>query len=167
MIIDTPTHLCYPISMDPADKKLISRITASIKAGNHPHTAARAAGLSYRQFVTWLEKGEQDPDSKYGVFFAAIDQADAVSEEALASRFVEATESDWKATEAYLTRRFPKNWGNKQHTTVHQQTEVSGTVDVRQLLSSDGFAAAIDAYYANQVGLPPGLAVEGEVIDVE
>lgn len=143
------------------DQALVGRICRAIEAGNTPVTSARAAGISATTFYTWLKRGQEEEEGPYRIFFEKVDRADARSEQTAVALLVEASKSDWKAAESYLSRRFGANWGNKQTQRVEQYTEVSGTVNVQTALETPGFVEAVTQFHTEQLALNPGKPQRG------
>lgn len=61
------------------------RIVNSVRNGNFSDTAAAAAGIGRTTFLSWLRRGEDEPESIYGAFREAVLRARAQSEEDLVS----------------------------------------------------------------------------------
>lgn len=125
-------------------------VIEAIAAGNHYHTAAAAAGISYQTLQQWLEMGRKGA-SGYADFTRKVEQAEAESE-ALAVSIIqkhaqgfvkkikrtivapdgvtetteEHEESDWRAAHAILQGRFANRWN------LARKLQFSGALDVRQ-----------------------------------
>jgi hypothetical protein len=56
------------------------RVLEALVAGVSGADAARQHGIASRTIDRWLERGRQDPDSKYGPFAQAVDRARAERE---------------------------------------------------------------------------------------
>lgn len=148
------------------DDRTTRRIAQLVEEGQHPVTAARACGVSAKTFHDWIQLGETatEDEDPYAVFFRAVDEADARGEMALVARFSEATKGDWKAVESFAQRRYSRNWGNKQTTTVESQIQVSGRIDVAQALSTPGVIEALTQIHQQQAALGDGV-VESDSTD--
>ena len=137
-------------------------------------TAAVACGISRDCVYEWLRLAREDPESKYADAIQQWEQAEARSEMALVGQLADAAKSDWKATESFLQRRFPENWGNKQTTRVEQTTKVTATVSIVEQLQNHGVIDAVTQILEGELANPtptpeldsPTLALP-EAIDVD
>lgn len=125
-------------------------IVAAIAAGNHYHTAAAAAGVSYDTLQQWLEKG-RDRLGVYVQFVKDCEEAEAQSEmlalkiiQESAQGFVktikrttsgpegnttmveEVEERDWRAAAFLMERRWSNRWS------LARKLQFSGALDVRR-----------------------------------
>lgn len=106
-----------------------------VRAGMRPHKAGEAVGLSRKTVNGWMnrganelariEKGEEpiEVEKPYAEFAQNLVKAEAESQAGLVlAWFKEARQGDWKAAQAFLSKRFPDEWGDSN--TV--RLEVSG-----------------------------------------
>lgn len=87
-------------------KKKIDKVMASIvryvQAGNGVEPAAAASGITVATFQRWLERGEREPDSRYGQFLAEVMEASAKTECIVTGWLLQAGKKDWRALLAWL-----------------------------------------------------------------
>lgn len=55
--------------------EIIDRVCNAMRAGAYIETAAAIAGIGKSTLHNWLKKGNQNPDSIYGRFLSAVEQA--------------------------------------------------------------------------------------------
>jgi len=105
-------------------EEIIEQITTDISVGVVWKNAVGAAGISYQTFLSWLERGEAVSDGKlrktksnklFLDFFERVEkskhQAFVKHAKTIANA---AAKGDWRASESFLKRRDPENWGDKQ-----------------------------------------------------
>jgi hypothetical protein len=91
-------------------------VLRALAVGCTQRTAAGCAGVDDTTVTRWRRR--------YPDFGAAAATAEATAERSMASVLFEAAMAgDWRAAEAWLKRRRPQEWGDKQ------QLEHSGAVD--------------------------------------
>lgn len=97
------------------------RIVRAIQAGNYQETAARFGGIGVSTFYKWMARGLDEPDSKYGEFREAVENAKAAAEVMDVALIDQAAkDGSWQAAAWKLERKFPHKWGRVQ------RTEISG-----------------------------------------
>jgi transposase len=97
------------------------RIVRAIQAGNYQETAARFGGIGVSTFYKWMARGLEEPESKYGEFREAIENAKAQAEVFDVALIDQAAkDGSWQAAAWKLERKFPHRWGRVQ------RTEISG-----------------------------------------
>ena len=127
-----------PTKLDERTKNLI---LIGIRLGLTYDDAAQAAGISYRTFANWMQKGREAKSGKFFQFFHALKRANAEAQminakivhdaakggipiketrtviRADGSQEVTVTEKvaqpDWRAGAMILERRFPDSWGRR------------------------------------------------------
>lgn len=92
--------------------EITERVAALIRAGNTVEIAAQAMGISRATFFSWMNRGEDArPESPYGQFRGAIEQARAEAEATLVTRIAKAAANgSWPAAAWLLERGSPERW---------------------------------------------------------
>ncbi len=101
------------------------KIVEYIRGGAYKAHAAEAAGVSVDAVDNWIRRGEDSDEEPYTEFAAAMRQAqgeDAVRDVQVISRA--ATDGDWKAAAWKLERKYPAEFGQRQH--IDQSIAVGG-----------------------------------------
>lgn len=106
-----------------------------IRAGMRPSMAAQAAGISKSTVSGWIKRGSEeqwrigegekslDLEKPYLEFVQSMMKAEAEAQAGLVvSWFREARQGDWKAAQAFLSKRWPDEWGDSNT----MKVEVSG-----------------------------------------
>lgn len=108
------------------DDRVQEVIVNAVRRGNYIAVAARLAGISRQTLHRWCRAGRKYPYSKYGKFLKAMNNALAEAEADKLNIINKAAESDWRAAEWWLSRKFPDRWGKKDFTQIesNQRTEV-------------------------------------------
>lgn len=120
-------------------------IVEALAQGNYITTVMDALGIHNKRFYYWMDKGAPEPiineetqevegyeypDDFYGDFARDVHAAQAKSEieavKALKSHF----STDWRAAEAFLSRKFPERW-NPKHIIEHQGKD-GGPIEVSE-----------------------------------
>ena len=116
--------------MKPSDK-IRKRVCDSIRAGNYPNTAARAAGIHPATHYRWLRKGKDESESQtagndpvegadpYLKYYLHIERAKAESEQHAVKTWTDKLPDDWRAARDFLARRFPEDWGRREELTLN------------------------------------------------
>lgn len=99
------------------------RILAAIRAGATYKLAAQAGGISYDLLRQWLRRADAagDGDEEYIAFAAALRQAEI--EGLSSSLLIIRTSQDWRSHAWLLERRWPEDYGKRDH------LELSGDED--------------------------------------
>lgn len=93
------------------------RISEAVAAGNYYEAAAYSAGVDYRTFRRWMERGEKSKNGLYYQFCQAIRQAEAQAEVRMVAQWQQQIPESWQAARDFLARRHPERWGPKdKHT---------------------------------------------------
>jgi hypothetical protein len=87
------------------DNRLEKRICTHIRAGLPYEACAALVGISKQTFYSWKNRGDSEPDSRYGQFARAVEKANAQAIRALHTA-VRASNPQW-----ILERRFPNYYG--------------------------------------------------------
>jgi predicted trehalose synthase len=92
------------------------KIVKFIRNGAYYENAARAAGITYMTFRTWMRAGQAARAGKFFEFSYAIGLAEAELEVELVGRwnkFCMGTDCDWRGIMGFLARRFPERWSSQ------------------------------------------------------
>jgi hypothetical protein len=93
--------MARPTKFDEARSK---RICDLLRAGGTRKAAAACAGVSFMSFLRWQKR--------YESFVTDVSRAEADAENIHAATFQKAALSgDWRASESWLKRRRPEEWG--------------------------------------------------------
>ena len=108
------------------------KIVSAIRAGNFTTVAVQFAGISRRTFYHWMAEGEQAESGPYYELHRDVRQAESEVEVRCVAALQKHVSSNWKATLAFLERKFPKRWGRHHHVTldVDPQKELSELLDL-------------------------------------
>jgi len=96
-----------------ADRKVYDAIVDAVLLGGHVDTAARAAGVTPEEVMSWLERGQCGENTLFYAFWRDMQQADAESELARLRAVVAAERKDWRAAMEVLSRRWPQRWSKR------------------------------------------------------
>lgn len=92
----------------------VEAIIAHVGVGGFVTTAARSIGVHRHTVEGWIARGDADRirgvKSLHARLAAGIEEAEAKVESALVSSWLAAGQQDWRAAEAFLSRRWPKRW---------------------------------------------------------
>lgn len=105
----------------------------AISAGNYYEAACAYAGVSYRTFFRWMEKGETQRSGIYRQLWQAIQEAEGLAEVRVVAQWQNHIATNWQAARDFLERRHSKKWGKKDHLKVslEEVTEVlTGITDI-------------------------------------
>jgi len=106
-------------------------ICAAVRAGNFLEVAAEAAGVSRATVFEWIARGEgrdaqRRRDRVYADFADAIRQANAEAEIRAVTAWTEQARHDWRATAAFLARRWPERWAPVSRVKIDGRFVVAG-----------------------------------------
>lgn len=102
-----------------------TKILLAVRKGNYQSTAAKWAGVSVRSFHGWIEKGRNEPNSKYGQFLQALQEAEAEAEIVALQHLRRLSEKDWHGWAWFLSRKNPAAWGRKDKLEVTKKGKVT------------------------------------------
>ena len=103
----------------------LEKITTAIRLGATYKLAAQYAGISEVTLYDWIKKANENPDSPYGVFLHAINEAEGKAALTSLSKIQKASERDWRAAAWLLERRHPESYGK---TITESKVEVKAAV---------------------------------------
>ena len=99
-----------PTKLTPA---VHQKIVSAIRTGNHLEQSAAYGGVTYQTFRNWMDRGELARSGPFFEFFEAVTLAQVEAEVSAVATIRQAGLKDWRATLAFLERRFPTRWGRK------------------------------------------------------
>jgi transposase len=100
------------------NKQVQDAFCLHLRRGMYFESAAALLGIDKGTLYDWLKKGAQDPSGPYGEFHHAVEHAQAEAERHLVGLVFDAGQKDWKAALSILERKFPQQWGRRQHISV-------------------------------------------------
>lgn len=89
-------------------------ICEAIRNGNYRETAAEWVGVPMRTFFNWLRRGRKEPNSIFGRFLQAIQEAESAAEMKMVELVCKSALSDARHAQWWLERKFPKRWGSQK-----------------------------------------------------
>lgn len=102
------------------------RLLMALRGGNFRATACQWAGVSYRSFAEWMQRGKEQPTSDLGEFRRAVIEAEKLAEIRAVGLVMKAAENDPKHAQWWLTHRYPQRWSEKR---VTQKVEHTHSLD--------------------------------------
>ena len=94
-----------------------AKIIQATRAGCDIEVACRAAGVSRSTYYRWKARGEREHTGEYHDFVQALRAAEAEAEVHAVVVIRKAMhEGDWRASLAFLERRFPDRWSKRTTT---------------------------------------------------
>lgn len=137
-------------------RRLIDDLCALLRAGNYIETACNVLGISRKLYYEWAKDGANeldrrergcDPDKSRDLqvrlhvdTLRAIATAEALSLQVL----TKAAESDWRAAESRLARRWPERWSAQQKITMTPQAAAQQLRELLLVLGHDHTAEQIE-----------------------
>ena len=100
----------HPTKLTPAVQE---KILTALVSGNYRNVAAQWADIAPETFSRWMERGEKEPESPYGLFRQAVLKAEARAHVRAVNRILKAAEKDAKHAQWWLARKYPKEWAEK------------------------------------------------------
>jgi hypothetical protein len=96
------------------DANVHERLVQAISIGGSGRVAALYAGISYRSFLNWLERGERDVAESHDTVLARlavdIERAKGQAGMRYLARIEKASETDWRAAKWKLETVFPEDY---------------------------------------------------------
>lgn len=91
-------------------------ILETIEEGNYLKVACECAGVSYKVFKDWMNRGlSEDPEhAEYRAFHSAVKRAVATAERNTIKRISVASLETWQAAAWLAERRFGERWRQKK-----------------------------------------------------
>jgi len=96
-------------------KELQEQICRLISAGNYIKTACQASGISEQTYNNWKKWGEQRGKGEYSEFLEAVKKAEATAIAKNVTVIQLAARESWQAAAWWLERKYPRDWGRKEH----------------------------------------------------
>jgi hypothetical protein len=84
------------------------KICNAVSAGQTFECAASLVHIDRATLNDWRQRGQQDPNSRYGEFNRALEQALLASETMMVHKIL--SDPDWKAAKWILKNRFPDRY---------------------------------------------------------
>ena len=109
------------------------RIIGALRTGNYRLTACAWAGVSYRAFAEWMQRGKEHPDTEHGEFRRAVMEAEKAAEIRAVGLVMRAAEHDPEHAEWWLTHRYPERWSEKRITQKHEHKHAFSELTDEQL----------------------------------
>ncbi len=101
--------------------ELQQRIGDNIALGLTYSLAAEAAGITYKTFNLWMQRGQTEKSGKYYMFYKYIQKCNADASKELWVRLNDAAKAgDTRICTWILERRFPEDFGSR----VYKKTNV-------------------------------------------
>lgn len=100
-----------PSKLTPQVKK---KLLDAIRAGNYYEPACMYAGISYRSFRRWMDKGEKAKSGEFWQFCQEVKQAEAEAEARVVAMWQKQIPDSWQAARDFLERRYPDRWGRRE-----------------------------------------------------
>lgn len=100
---------------------VIEKLCIAIKMGNYLDTACAYAGIAKSTFEKWMKLGEEGR-GKYAELYERVLEAEREAEWRIVEMWAKHLANDWRACRAFLERRFPERWGDRQRL-VHEGGE--------------------------------------------
>ena len=118
------------------------RALEAIRAGATYIRAAEAAGVDYRTFRRWMERGQEVKKGPYWQFCQAVKKAEEDREETLLQNIIDAGRdpAHWQANAWILERTNPEKYGRKERHEVSGPE--GGPLQVRMMTDEELVAAA-------------------------
>ncbi len=99
-------------------KETKDKILTAIRAGNYRNIAAAWAGIAAETLTRWMERGETDASSPYGLFRQEVLEAEAEAHVRAVNRILKASKVDAKHAQWWLARKFPDQWADRSRVQV-------------------------------------------------
>jgi hypothetical protein len=113
--------------------KVQQAICDAVRNGNYYEAAATSAGIEYRTFRNWVERGEQEDAGIYFQFVQSLRAAEAEAETKLVAEWRAQVPEDWRAARDLLARRHPERWGPKDRLTLAGDRDAPLAVTIEAL----------------------------------
>jgi hypothetical protein len=125
------------------NNRIIDSISKKLRTGVYARLAAESEGIDESTFYRWKKQGEKILDSITDKndeinrslwksltktqklkckFYQSVQQSTAQGHAALVAMVYSKASEDWRAAMELLARRFPRDWGRKDH--LHLEAEV-------------------------------------------
>jgi len=115
-------------------KELQDQICRLISAGNYIKTACQASGISEQTFNNWKNWGEKQSKGVYFEFLESVKKAEATAIAKNVTVIQLATRESWQAAAWWLERKYPKDWGRKEHPEPPVKSNEPPTADAKSKL---------------------------------
>ena len=150
-------------------------IIEGIKSGNYIATVMKSVGIPYQNYWLWKrlgspepvydeqgnQIGEEFPDNFYGDFVRDLQEAEAIAEIRAVKSLQNHFDKDWRAAEAYLSRKHPERWNPK--TVVEMSGKDGGPIEVSS--SKDSLYERLDQIGNSEVSVIDIQGQETQALD--
>lgn len=126
-----------------------------IRQGNFKYVAAKLVRVSPETINKWLKDGRENPDSKWGVFLRAVEEAEAQNEAEIVAQWQRHTPDDWRACKDFLEKRYQQRWKHQESIQVEASVEVNRSHEISEQLlkSADARRLASDLLKSFGIGV--------------
>lgn len=97
----------YKLQVEP---ERMERFVFAIRSGASIRGACAYAGISDRAYYNYMHTGERDLDPLAREFYERVKQAEGDLEVQLTSQWLAFAETDWRAIQEFMSRRFKGDW---------------------------------------------------------
>lgn len=94
-----------------------------VASGNFYEVACMLAGVELETFYRWMEQGKERRDEVSRAFYLEVKRAEAKAEAERLQVVLEAAETNWRAAQWLLEKRFPDKWGPTRNRSDARQTK--------------------------------------------
>lgn len=91
--------------------------------GNFYEVACMLAGVELETFYRWMEQGKKGSDEVSQAFYLEVKRAEAKAEAERLQVVLETAETNWRAAQWLLEKRFPDKWGPRRNRSDARQTK--------------------------------------------
>jgi hypothetical protein len=114
--------------------ELTDIICENIELGLSYNLTCQAAGISFDTFNNWMKAGEAEESKKFSDFYDRVRASEAACAKESLERIRDAANTNWNAAAWLLERRYPADYGKKDHLNMQSKTE---NLNVNAQLSDD------------------------------
>lgn len=121
-----------PSKLTPEVKR---RFIEAIRAGSHYEPACQYAGIDYKTFRDWMQRGQgvhpaRSSAQEYVDFAAEVMRAEAEGELQCIAAIKGATKEDWRPAAWMLERRHAERWSKSEKIEIMVQQQVESQVNL-------------------------------------
>lgn len=141
---DSPTRARKPVARGKQrrpptqiSERVRERIVEALAVGCYRAHAAAYAGVAKGTFYRWLDIGSADVaaerlTTEHAKLFVAVEEAESEAYFKAVKVLQDAAPKDWRAAEAFLSRRYPGDWSKQTNVGM----DLSGSVDHQHTVSA-------------------------------
>lgn len=104
-------------------EELTTILCENIELGLSYRLTCQAAGIAFQTFNEWMKAGEAGKDEKHIKFYNRVQAAEANCASENLKRIREAAKHTWQAGAWLLERRYPSEYGRKDHLDMRARTK--------------------------------------------